>query len=102
MVEVLTDTVEDNNRVVDRETNHRKGCRHKHRVNLPVEQITQPTEDANQNRNVMQHRDNRRNAKRQAILKPANREPEGEVEDNKEAGEQHRCQGISSQLSRDC
>ena len=85
MVEVLTDTVEDNNRVVHGEANHRQRRRHKHRVNLPVEQVTQPAEHTNQHRNVMQHRDNRRNTKCQTILEPANREPEGEVEHNEEA-----------------
>ena len=94
--QVLSNTVEDDDRVVDAEADHRKQCSNKQRIDLHVEEQAENGKDAEDDEDIMQHGDQCRTAVENGVLRVAERI--GHVHQNADRGKGDRQDGSIADL----
>src|SRR5579871_4356585 len=101
MLQVFTDAVEDDDRIMYREADHGQHGGNKQTVDLPVEEIPQDGEDSEDYEHVMQQGDHGAGAIFQSLFETADGEAEGKVEDDQPGGIDDSLEGIRRQLFAD-
>ena len=96
---ILTNPVEDHDRIVHREADDGQHGSHEWRVHLDVQQLAQDREDAEHHQHVVQHRDHRSGAEADWVRRVA--ESKTDVEEDRERGSRDGDDRLLGQLRRD-